>query len=155
VTTRPITAADVVDMAAAEFPDAVGRFRMPTLDRSVELWGDLQLASAALVALMENALEHCPDDAPVEVSAQATGLEVLFHVADRGPGVDPEVAGHIFAAFTQADASLTRPREGLGIGLYLARKIMAAHEGRIEFQARPGGGTTFTLSFPQAGDTGR
>jgi K+-sensing histidine kinase KdpD len=157
VTTRPILAADVIAMAAAEFPEAVGRFRLPALDRSLELWGDLQLASAAVVALMENAVGHSPEDEPVDLLVDANGVEVLLHVADRGPGVDPEVAGRIFAAFTQADASVTRPHEGLGIGLYLARKIMAAHEGRIQFQAREGGGTTFTLAFPQAapGDTVR
>lgn len=157
VTTRPILAADVIAMAAAEFPEAVGRFRLPALDRSLELWGDLQLASAAVVAVMENAVEHSPEDEPVDLLVDATGVEVLLRVADRGPGVDPEVAGRIFAAFTQADASVTRPHEGLGIGLYLARKIMAAHEGRIQFQAREGGGTTFTLAFPQAapGDTVR
>lgn len=157
VTTRPILAADVIAMAAAEFPEAVGRFRLPAIDRSLELWGDLQLASAAVVALMENAVEHSPEDEPVDLLVDATGVEVLLHVADRGPGVDPEVAGRIFAAFTQADASVTRPHEGLGIGLYLARKIMAAHEGRIQFRAREGGGTTFTLAFPQAapGDTVR
>jgi signal transduction histidine kinase len=88
------------------------------------------------------------------VVVEAAGVEVLFNVSDRGPGVDPEVAGRIFAAFTQADASVTRPHDGLGIGLYLARKIMAAHEGRIEFRAREGGGTTFTLAFPQAAGGG-
>ncbi|HYZ11344.1 MAG TPA: response regulator, partial [Actinomycetota bacterium] len=44
VTTRPIVAADVIAVAAAEFPEAVGRFRLPSPDRSLELWGDLQLA---------------------------------------------------------------------------------------------------------------
>jgi signal transduction histidine kinase len=150
VTTRPIVAADVIAVAAAEFPEAVGRFRLPSLDRSLELWGDLQLASAAVVALLENAIEHSPENESVDLVVEETGVEVLVHVSDRGPGVDPEVAGRIFAAFTQADASVTRSHEGLGIGLYLARKIMAAHEGRIEFRAREGGGTTFTLAFPQA-----
>ena len=150
VTTRPILAADVITMAVAEFPEAASRLRRPTPDPSLELWGDLQLASAAVVALMENALEHSPEDEQVKLLVEGNGVEVLLHVSDRGPGVEPEVAGRIFAAFTQADASVTRPHEGLGIGLYLARKIMAAHEGRIEFRAREGGGTTFTLAFPQA-----
>jgi signal transduction histidine kinase len=148
VTTRPIEAAQVIAMAAAEFPEAGDRLRLPA--PHVELWGDPQLASQALVALVENALEHSPEDETVEVRVEGTGVEVRIQVADRGTGIDPELAGRIFAAFTQADASVTRPHEGLGIGLYLARKIMAAHEGRIEFEAREGGGTTFTLSFPQA-----
>ena len=149
VTTRPVEAAEVIAMAAAEFPEAGDRLRLPVAGR-LELWGDPQLASQALVALVENALEHSPEDQPVDVSVEGTGLQVRVQVADRGTGIDPELAGRIFAAFTQADASVTRPHEGLGIGLYLARKIMAAHDGRIEFEPRDGGGTTFTLSFPQA-----
>jgi signal transduction histidine kinase len=86
----------------------------------------------------------------VDVLVEGTGVEVRLQVADRGTGIDPELAGRIFAAFTQADASVTRSHEGLGIGLYLARKIMATLEGRVEFEAREDGGTTFTLSFPQA-----
>ncbi|MGH2767176.1 MAG: sensor histidine kinase, partial [Actinomycetota bacterium] len=100
--------------------------------------------------LLENALQHTPPGQTVEVGMDGTGGEVLLTVADRGPGIDPEVAGRVFGAFTQADASNTRTHEGLGIGLYLARKIMAAHEGRVEFDARQGGGTIFTLAFPRA-----
>jgi signal transduction histidine kinase len=157
VTTRPITADEVIAMAAAEFPEAGERLRLPTGAASLELWGDLQLASQALVALVENALGYSPAEEPVDVLVEGTGVEVRLQVADRGAGIDPEMAGRMFAAFTQADASVTRSHEGLGIGLYLARKIMAAHEGRIEFEAREGGGTMFTLSFPQAapGDTVR
>jgi two-component system sensor histidine kinase KdpD len=150
VTTRPIDAAEIIALATAEFPERGSRLRHPAPGASLELWGDLQLASQALVVLLENALEHSPPEEPVDVLVEGTGVEVQVQVADRGPGIDPEVAGRIFAAFTQADASVTRPHEGLGIGLYLARKIMAAHEGRIEFESREGGGTTFTLSFPQA-----
>jgi signal transduction histidine kinase len=102
------------------------------------------------VALLENALDYSPPDESVDVLVEGTGVEVRLQVADRGTGIDPELAGRIFAAFTQADASVTRSHEGLGIGLYLARKIMATLEGRVEFEAREDGGTTFTLSFPQA-----
>jgi signal transduction histidine kinase len=150
VTTRPIAAAEVIALAAAEFPEAGERLSLPVGDPSLELWGDLQLASQALVALLENALDHSPREESVEVLVEGTGVEVRLHVADRGTGIDPELAGRIFAAFTQADASVTRPHEGLGIGLYLAKKIMVALEGRIELESREGGGTMFTLSFPQA-----
>lgn len=151
IVTRPVGAGAVITMATAEFPEAADRIRAPRDDRStLELWGDPQLASQALVVLLENALQHTPPGQAVEVGMDGTGGEVLLTVADRGPGIDPEVAGRVFGAFTQADASNTRTHEGLGIGLYLARKIMAAHEGRVEFDARQGGGTIFTLAFPQA-----
>ena len=72
-------------------------------------------------------------------------------VADRGPGIPVEKRDQIFQAFTQADASATRPHEGLGIGLFLGRRVMDAHRGAIQVEDRPGGGSTFVLSFPSAG----
>jgi signal transduction histidine kinase len=60
----------------------------------------------------------------------------------------------IFDAFTQSDTSTTRAHEGLGIGLYLARRIMQAHHGRIEFAPREGGGSTFVLAFPKCTEAG-
>jgi signal transduction histidine kinase len=114
------------------------------------VWADLGLASQALIAVLENALDHSPDDAAVDVSVAASGGEVRIAVADRGPGVPAEMQGRMFEAFTQADASTTRRREGLGIGLYLGGKIMAAHDGRIEYAPREGGGSVFTLVFPAA-----
>lgn len=150
VTTRPIAAAEVIAMAAAGFPEAGDRLRLRGGHPSLELWGDLQLASQALAALLENALDYSPPEEPVDILVDGTGVALRLQVADRGSGIHPALAGRIFAAFTQADASVTRTHEGLGIGLYLATKIMAALEGKIEFESRKGGGTTFTLSFPQA-----
>jgi signal transduction histidine kinase len=152
VVTRPVPVRDLIMKAAAEFPEAAGRLRQPAhRDAATELWGDLDLATHALVALIENALEHSSEAVDIEVTDR--GREVLISVSDRGPGIEPEIADRIFAAFTQADVSITRPHEGLGIGLYLARKIMAAHEGRIEMAPRQAGGTTFVLAFPQAEST--
>jgi signal transduction histidine kinase len=70
------------------------------------------------------------------------------HVSDRGPGVPEDKREEIFEAFTQTDTSSTRTHEGLGIGLYLAQRIMRAHGGSIGVLPREGGGSTFVLSFP-------
>ncbi|MGH2676001.1 MAG: ATP-binding response regulator, partial [Actinomycetota bacterium] len=61
IVTRPVGAGAVITMATAEFPEAADRIRAPRDDRStLELWGDPQLASQALVVLLENALQHTP-----------------------------------------------------------------------------------------------
>jgi len=155
VVTRPVLAHHVITMATTEFPHRGDKLRLPSRERSEqELWGDLQLASQALVALLENALDHSPEEKTVEVDVQATGREVRISVSDRGPGIPPEVVDRIFGAFTQGDASVTRTHEGLGIGLYLASKIMASHDGRVEHSPRDGGGATFSLVFPAAAQGG-
>jgi signal transduction histidine kinase len=151
VITHPVPAGEVIDRAAMEFGTRRDRLRLPSRRRAAtELWADVQLAAQALVVLIENALDHSPDGEPVVVDVDASGSEVRISVTDRGPGVDPAVAGRIFKAFAQADASTSRAHEGLGIGLYLARQIMAAHDGRVEHVPRDGAGTTFVLAFPQA-----
>jgi signal transduction histidine kinase len=155
VVTRPVLAHHVITMATTEFPHRRDQLRLPSREHSEhELWGDLQLASQALVVLLENALDHSPEEKTVEVDVQATGREVRISVSDRGPGIPPEVVDRIFGAFTQGDASVTRTHEGLGIGLYLASKIMASHDGRVEHSSRNGGGATFSLVFPAAAEGG-
>jgi signal transduction histidine kinase len=149
IETRPVPAADLIAAAAAEFPLQGDRLRIPPAKAgSIELWADQELAARAMTAVLENALEFSPEVEPVDVEVRATRAEVAVHISDRGPGIPEDLRNKIFEAFTQADASVTRAHEGLGISLYLARQIMAAHNGRIRAEPRPGGGTTVSLWFP-------
>jgi signal transduction histidine kinase len=152
VVTKPTRATDVITAAVAEFAQRRHRLKLPPAEASAaELWADPPVAAQALAVLVENALELTSEEEPVAIEVVVTEREVCLQVMDRGPGIPPEVADRVFGAFTQADSSITRPHEGLGIGLYLAWKIMHAHGGRIDFEPRPGGGTVFTLRFPAAG----
>jgi signal transduction histidine kinase len=63
-------------------------------------------------------------------------------VSDNGPGVPPEVADRIFSPF------FTTKPQGSGLGLAIVRKIIDAHDGRIDIGARQGGGTTFRVTLP-------
>jgi signal transduction histidine kinase len=149
VSTRPVPVGEVVRRAAAEFPQHHDRVRLPReRELSGRLWADLDLAVRAVVVLLENALALSPDDRPVEIGVRRAGADLELAVSDRGPGVPDDKAVTIFEAFTQTDSSTTRRHEGLGIGLYLARRIVTAHGGRITLEARPRGGSTFVLTFP-------
>jgi signal transduction histidine kinase len=149
VATRPVAAADVVARAAAEFPHVRGRLFLPEeADGAGRLWADVDLAVRAVVVLLENAMALSPEHEPVEITIRRTDLDVEIAVSDRGPGIPPEKAESIFEAFTQTDSSSTRRHEGLGIGLYLAQRIVRAHGGRVGVMPRLGGGSTFVLAFP-------
>ncbi|HXF37004.1 MAG TPA: ATP-binding protein [Actinomycetota bacterium] len=150
VATRPAAVGDLVQLAVQEFPRTADRIRLPDEPGwgALRVWADLDLAARALVVLLENALALSPPDAPVEVLVRPRGTEVDVAVADRGPGVAPEMRERIFHAFTQVDPSSTRNHEGLGIGLYLAQRIMRAHGGGVRVADREGGGSVFTLSLP-------
>ncbi len=148
VATRPVAARELIERAVAEFPHVRDRVTLPSdADPDVRLWADIELAVRALVVLLENALA-LSEEHPVEVTVHRSGVDVEVRVADRGPGVPQDKADTIFDAFTQTDSSTTRRHEGLGIGLYLAQRIMRAHAGRIAVEPRPGGGSIFLLAFP-------
>jgi signal transduction histidine kinase len=144
--TKPVPVYQLLASSTESF-QRQDRFRI-TGGEHAEVWADLDLAAQAVVAVLENALDHSPPDQMVEVEVTTSPGEVHIAVADRGPGVAPDMAERVFDAFTQVDRGTARSHEGLGIGLYLTGKIMAAHGGRIEHAPREGGGTLFTLTFP-------
>jgi PAS domain S-box-containing protein len=71
---------------------------------------------------------------------------LVVEVHDDGPGVPPELTDKIFSAF------FTTKPQGSGLGLAIVRKIVDAHDGRIDLMSRPGAGTTFRVSLPERGD---
>jgi signal transduction histidine kinase len=97
--------------------------------------------------LVSNATQHSPAAAPISVFLR-TGRgarqepRVLVEVVDEGPGIAPEFLPHVFERFT------TRERGGLGLGLYIAKRIAEVHGGELSVQSQPGKGARFTLSLP-------
>jgi signal transduction histidine kinase len=148
VSTRPVRMEELLEKAVEDFPGAGVRLVLPRdpEDLSCRVWADLELAVRAVVVLIDNALSFSPEDEPVSVEIRRRGAEVDVLVSDRGSGVPEEMREQMFDAFTQADQSSTRAHEGLGIGLYLAKRIMAAHGGKVAVSGS-GGGATFALTF--------
>ena len=75
-------------------------------------------------------------EAPVHVPT------VVIQVADDGPGIPPELTDRVFNAF------FTTKAQGSGLGLAIVRKIIDAHDGRIDVTTAPAQGTTFTVTLP-------
>ena len=73
---------------------------------------------------------------------QATGPLVAITIMDDGPGIPPEVVDRIFSPF------FTTKPQGSGLGLAIVRKIVDAHDGRIDVGERQGGGTVFRVTLP-------
>lgn len=150
--TRPVAIMDLLGKVRSEFSSSADRLVLPADQGSLSasVWAVPELASRAISIVTENALDLAPSETPIEVSVRVDGPMTEISIADRGPGVPSDLQEHIFLAFTQADASVRRPHEGLGIGLFLAKRVMEAHHGGISVIDRPGGGSVFSLSFPSA-----
>jgi signal transduction histidine kinase len=109
------------------------------------LRGDPQLLDRAIRNLLHNAVQaerEAGRSGPVEVTVQAQpeGVEVV--VADRGPGIRPDIRERLFHPFVTG-----RPG-GVGLGLSLAQRIVVLHGGRIRLEDREGGGARAVLFFP-------
>ena len=127
VATRPVAANDLVERAISEFPRLEGRIVLADpAEQGIRLWADLELGARALIVVLENALAFSPEAGAVDMSVRPHESNVRVIVSDRGPGVPEGLRDQIFDAFTQTDTSITRSHEGLGIGLFLARRIMRA-----------------------------
>jgi signal transduction histidine kinase len=95
--------------------------------------------------LVGNAVKFTPEGGSVTLGCRGEGGEVLFAVADTGPGIAPDQLPHIFGAFWQARHA---DRRGLGLGLSIARGLVEAHGGRIWVESAEGSGTTFLFTLP-------
>jgi signal transduction histidine kinase len=104
-----------------------------------------------LVILLENAVKYSPPGSPVEVEiGPGEEGEVVFSVLDRGPGIAEGEWEKVFERFYQADGPRKRPTHGLGLGLYIARRMVEAHGGRIWYEPREGGGSCFRFTVRTA-----
>lgn len=97
--------------------------------------------------LVGNAIQHSPDDLPIEIRAgvedQANGQHAFIMISDEGPGIPTELLPTLFNRFAAGPRS-----SGLGLGLYLARSIIEAHGGTISVASKPGAGTSFRITLP-------
>jgi PAS domain S-box-containing protein len=122
----------------------------PGLERVVV---DPALASGVLANLLSNALKYSPTGSPVEVRSAIEGDTFVTTVSDCGPGVAARDRGRIFDKFTRLGDHLTRPQQGIGLGLYIARQAVEQLDGDIWCDARPGGGARFGFRLPLRGGT--
>jgi two-component system OmpR family sensor kinase len=152
-----LLARDAVQDASAVDPD-----RAVTLEASAEtavvVTGDELRLRQVLGNLVGNALHHTPPATPVTVrvrteqnSAGDAGWAVI-EVADKGPGLTPDEAAHVFERFYRVDSARTRgdggTAGGAGLGLSIVAGIVEAHGGHADVEETPGGGATFRVHLP-------
>jgi PAS domain S-box-containing protein len=99
--------------------------------------------------LLSNAVKFTPHGGTITVRVARAGSVLRLTVQDTGRGIEPDYLPHVFEAFTQEDASMTRSHEGIGLGLSIARSLVELHGGRIRAASEGvGRGATFTVELP-------
>jgi two-component system sensor histidine kinase KdpD len=108
---------------------------------------DPRLAAAALAHLLENAAQHAPDGSTISVIAEAAADGLVISVRDRGPGIAPADLPRLFERFYRGGES-RRGAAGTGMGLSIARGLLAVERGRIWAENCVDGGARFTMAVP-------
>ena len=97
--------------------------------------------------LIGNAVKFSRDGSAIVVRVARNTAEAIFSVTDSGPGIPPEHRRMLFNRYWQAKLM----KEGLGLGLYVAKGIVDGHGGRMSFDSVHDVGTTFTFTLPLQG----
>lgn len=114
------------------------------------VWGDESRIAQVLARLLTNAIAFSPTGGLVVVEASVHEGVVRIAVMDGGCGIPPGDHPTLFQRFRQVDMSRTRQHGGLGMGLFLCRRLIEAHGGRIGLTSVPGAGSTFWFTLPVA-----
>jgi two-component system OmpR family sensor kinase len=145
----------LVDAAtlAAEAGQAA-RLAHPDHPIAIEVAGPLPVRvdplaiSRILGNLLDNAATHTPPGAPIRLSASRDGRHAMLVVQDAGPGIPPDQRDRVFERYTQG-AQPTGSPGGLGLGLYIARRLAHANRGQLRLTDPPDGqGARFELRLP-------
>jgi signal transduction histidine kinase len=146
----PVSARQLlVDTVEAQRPLAASASIDIQLDLECELpdvWADHHRLLQVFENLIGNAIKSTPSGGRITVGASPGERDVLFRVGDTGYGISPSELPHVFDRFWQS----RKGRDGAGLGLPIARGIIAAHEGRIWVESTLGRGTTFSFTIPRA-----
>jgi len=104
--------------------------------------------------LLSNAAKFSPPGGEIDIALSAADSAVRVTVTDHGEGIPEEFRSRIFQKFSQADNSDARKKSGTGLGLSICLAIVERMGGRIDFESRPGEGSSFWFTLPVAEETG-
>lgn len=135
---------------AAHTKQGAGRaIEVVATEGGANAWVDRVAIEQILSNLIENAVKYSEPNAPIGVRLDVKLVEAVIEVTDSGRGIAEEQLETIFERFRQADSSLTRTVGGFGLGLYIVKNLVDAHQGKIEVESIEGVGSTFRVRIPQ------
>jgi PAS domain S-box-containing protein len=98
--------------------------------------------------LIDNAIKYSPKGTEVAISTRQVNQEFLFSIADQGSGIPAEELTNIFDRMYRIEQRLSSGVEGMGLGLYICRRLVEAHGGRIWVESQLGKGSTAYFTLP-------
>ena len=99
--------------------------------------------------LISNAIKYSPDGGVIRIGAWHDSHGITVYIADEGIGIPPAEQSRLFESFYRVDSGMRRQTKGAGLGLYLSKAIVEAHNGQIWVRSAPGQGSTFFFTLPE------
>jgi signal transduction histidine kinase len=138
----------LVSALVARSPDAE-RINVSLPPEAVLALLDGERLGQAVDNLLQNAVKYSPADKPIQVRLIATPYETRIEVEDQGVGLAPEELPQLFRKYGRITNARTSPIRGVGLGLYLTRLLVEAHNGQVTAASSGAGqGSTFTITLP-------
>lgn len=109
--------------------------------------GDAERLQQIMAVLIDNAIAYAPQGKQVLVQAHTKGSKAVIEVVDFGPGIADDAKAQVFQRFYSADKSRSN-KAHFGLGLSVAKELVAQHGGKITIADTPGGGSTFRIVLP-------
>jgi two-component system, OmpR family, phosphate regulon sensor histidine kinase PhoR len=141
--------ADAVASAAPRAQAAAVEIRVDASDVSFVSGESVRLAQL-LDNLVSNAIKFTPAGGQVTVGLTERAGTIRIEVSDNGIGILEEERERLFERFFRSQTALERQIQGTGLGLYISKAIVDAHDGRIAVQSAEGRGTSFVVELPAA-----
>ncbi|MDQ3813743.1 MAG: ATP-binding protein, partial [Armatimonadota bacterium] len=120
---------------------------------SLLIRADADRLEQVVTNLVSNAIKYSPDGGEVTVTVEENATDsspaAVLRVQDTGMGMSPEQVSQLFQKFYRTPDAQARGIKGTGLGLYLVKRLVEAHDGQIEVESAVGQGTTFTVTLPQ------
>ncbi|MDJ0928037.1 MAG: HAMP domain-containing sensor histidine kinase [Gammaproteobacteria bacterium] len=143
------------NLLAEEFVDLPNRLKLGVENGPVHAAVDATRVRLLVRNLLTNALCYSPADGdPVQLVVRRVADSTEIRVTDHGSGMSPEQVARATEPFYRADPARCRDTGGLGLGLYLCRRIAEAHGGHLDIASRPGQGTVVTVVLPDNAEVG-
>lgn len=148
----PVNVADLLRSVSAAQAERYAR-SLPVIchapEEALTVRGDVSQLSEALSQVLDNACRFTPAEGTVSLHAGRQGDQVWLEVRDTGMGIPAAWLPHIFDTFWRQDEAHSTP--GFGLGLPIAQRIVALHQGQINVYSQVGEGTTVRISLPGFG----
>jgi CheY-like chemotaxis protein len=151
----PVAARTIVDEAIEQvrpmFEARRQHLAVDIADPDATVLGDKARLVQVLANLLNNAAKYTPEGRRIDVASfvDAARGRLLLTVRDEGIGMEPELTGHVFDLFTQAQRSVDRAQGGLGLGLALVKNLVELHGGTAVCTSPGlGQGSTFEVALP-------